>query len=73
MFKWFANTFERNVAAFSDILANQPKKPDEALADWHDFIQATKNQEVTRAAMIIAAHIFHLKKVLEDMDSENSE
>ncbi len=62
MFEWFANTFERNAAAFSGILANQPEKPEEALADWHDIIQAAENQEVTRAAMIIAAHIFQFKK-----------
>jgi DNA-binding FadR family transcriptional regulator len=69
MFEWFASTFEHNAAAFSGMLANQPEKPDEALKDWRDFIQAVENKEVTRAAMIIGAHIFQFRKVLEDLDT----
>jgi len=73
MFEWFASTFERNAAAFSDILANQPEKPEKALNDWRDFIQAVENREVTKAAMIIGSHIFRFGKILEDLDQNKND
>jgi GntR family transcriptional repressor for pyruvate dehydrogenase complex len=72
MFEWFASTFECNAASFSGILANQPEKPMEALKDWRDFIQAVENKEITRAAMIIGAHIFQFRKILEDLDLDKA-
>lgn len=68
MFEWFASTFERNAAAFSGILADQSEKPEEALADWREFIQAVEAREVTRAAMIIRSHILRFGKILENLD-----
>jgi len=72
MFEWFASTFERNAMAFSNMLADQPEKPEEALKDWRAFIQAVEKKEITRAAMIIAAHVFQFRKVLEDLDLETA-
>jgi DNA-binding FadR family transcriptional regulator len=72
LFEWFASTFERNAVAYSDILANQSEKPQEAMQDWRDFIQAIKNKEVTKAAMIMGSHIFRFKKILEDLNQNNS-
>ncbi len=68
MFEWFASTFERNATAYSDILANQSEKPEEAMQDWRDFIQAVENREVTKATMIMESHIFRFKKILENLD-----
>ena len=62
MFEWFASTFELNAAAYSDILVNQSEKPEEAMQDWRDFIQAVENREVTKAGMIMGSHIFRFKK-----------
>jgi GntR family transcriptional repressor for pyruvate dehydrogenase complex len=73
MFEWFARTFERNAAAFSDILTNQSEKPDEALKDWRDFIQAVENREVTKAAMIIGSHILRFGKILEELDQDKDD
>jgi DNA-binding FadR family transcriptional regulator len=72
MFEWFAITFERNAAAFSGILADQSEKPEEALADWREFIQAVETREVTRAAMIIRSHILRFGKILENLDSNEN-
>ncbi len=68
MFEWFASTFERNAAVFSDILTDQSEKPEEALKDWHDFIKAIEKKEVIKASMIIGAHIFRFRKTLEDLE-----
>ncbi len=73
MFEWFASTFERNAAAYSDILANQSENLQEAMQDWRDFIQAIENREVTKAAIIMGSHIFRFKKVLEDLDQDNND
>jgi len=73
MFEWFASTFERNAAAYSDILANQSEKPEEAIQDWRDFIQAVENREVTKAAMTMGSHIFRFKKILEDLDKDKND
>ena len=73
MFEWFASTFERNAASFSNILVHQSEKPEEALKDWRDFIKAVENKEVTKAAMIIGSHIFRFGKILEDLDQDKKE
>lgn len=72
MFEWFASTFELNAAAYSDILVNQSEKPEEAMQDWRDFIQALENREVTKAGMIMGSHIFRFKKILEDLDQDKN-
>ena len=69
MFEWFATTFQKNAAAFSQMLAYQVEKPEEALEDWRNFIAALDRKEVTKAAMIISSHIFRFGKMLEDLDS----
>jgi len=73
MFEWFASTFERNAAAFTNTLVNQSEKPQEALKDWHEFIQAIENKEVTKASMIMGSHIFHFRKTIEDLEQDKNE
>jgi DNA-binding FadR family transcriptional regulator len=73
MFEWFASTFERNGVAYSDILADQSEKPQEAMQDWRDFIQAVESKEVTKAAMIIGSHIYRFKSLLEDLYQGHNE
>ena len=73
MFEWFASTFERNAASYSVNLARQREKPQEAIQDWRDFIQAVENREVTRAVMIMGSHIFRFKKILEDLDRDHND
>ncbi len=68
MFEWFANTFQHNAYRFSNVLIQQAERPEEALTDWRDFILAVENREVTKAAMIIGAHIFRFGKILESPD-----
>ena len=70
MFEWFANTFQHNAYRFSNILIQQAERPEEAIADWRDFIQAVENKEVTRASMIIESHILRFGKILENLDPE---
>jgi DNA-binding FadR family transcriptional regulator len=72
MFEWFATTFQKNAAEFSQMLAYQVEKPEEALEDWRNFITALDRKEVTKAAMIISSHIFRFGKMLEDLDPDKN-
>ena len=73
MFEWLAATIERNAATFSEDLIGHPEKPEIALADWRNFIQAVENGETTKATMIIRAHIFRFGQFLEDLNRNKSE
>ncbi len=66
MFEWFATTFQKNAQSFSEILAHRTGKPEEALEDWRNFINALDKQEVTKASMIMRSHIYRFGKVLEE-------
>ena len=68
MFEWFATTFQKNAHSFSKILAYQAGKPEEALEDWRNFINALYRKEVTKASMIISSHIFRFGKILENAE-----
>ncbi len=68
MFEWFAITFQNNASSFANILTDEPVSIAEILDDWHDFITAVQNREVTKAAMIIRTHIFRFGKILEKLD-----
>jgi DNA-binding FadR family transcriptional regulator len=73
MFDWFATTFQKNAAEFTEMLAFKGEKPEEVLEDWRNFINALDQKEVTKASMIISSHIFRFGKILEDLDAEKTD
>ena len=73
MFEWFAATVERNAATFSKDLIGQPEKSAIAIEDWGNFIRAVENREITKATMIMRAHIFRFGKILEDLEQNQKE
>ena len=66
MFEWFSVTVGRNAAAFSEDLVNQPGKRRIAVEDWRSYIRAVEKREITKAAMIMRAHIIRFGEFLQD-------
>ncbi len=73
MFEWFTATFQKNADSLCKILARQTEKSEEALEDWHHFIDALYQKEVTRASMIISSHIIRFGNILENAEPFKSD
>ncbi len=73
MFEWVASTFEQHAEAVSDMIVHSLEQPEkEVLRDWHNFIQAVENREVTKASRIIGSHIFRSGTILEDLKQDKN-
>jgi len=68
MFEWFATTFQKNVQSLSKMMAHHSGKPEEALEDWRNFINALYRKEVTKASLIISSHISRFGKILDNAE-----
>lgn len=68
LFEWIADTFRQNSVSYSETYSRldlvRSQQPQEVIADWQVLLEALKKREVTRAVMIIRAHLFHFRRIL---------